>query len=65
MPIDTWMSRLQDNREVQYCYEHADGLVVATARIVGTPVVYTHQGIQGPMTHEQVEAEFEHDLAKR
>jgi len=65
MPSDRWAKRLADNREVEYSYEEEDGLFVASARVIGTPVIYIHKGIQTTMTRVQVEAEFEHDLRRR
>jgi len=63
---EEWIATLPSGKNVRYTYkEMTETLASISAQVEGSAVVYMHNNVLAPMTHQQVEAEFAHDVAMR
>jgi hypothetical protein len=65
---DAWIRVLSDERLVKFTYqEFTEDMVFITAQIAGNEVVYSVvlTKVIKPLSREQVESHFEHELSKK
>jgi hypothetical protein len=65
---DEWLKVLSDGRTVKFTYqEFMEDRAFITAQIAGNEVVYSVvlTKVKKPLSHEEVESHFEHELSKK
>jgi hypothetical protein len=63
---EEWIKALADGRRVKFTYQELpdDGAFI-TAQIEGKKVVYSIVLTKNPLNHEEIERQFEDELAKK
>ena len=67
MPDDEWIRTLADGRKVKFSHDQMTEITFITAQLEGNEVVYSVMlpKAEIPLSREEVERRFEHELSKK
>jgi len=67
VPDDEWIRTLADGRKVKFSHDQMTEITFITAQLEGNEVVYSVMlpKAEIPLSREEVERRFEHELSKK